>query len=78
MPFFELIGSGMGNAYTDTKTQKIDSKFFGLNNFQFYYSAGILYDQLGICEPSNIILSESEQVFSLDIRILQPPGGGDI
>lgn len=73
IPSFELKGSGMGSAYTDTKIQKIDSEFFGSNYLEFLYSAGSLYSQLGVCTPSNITLSESEQVFYIDIRLSTPP-----
>lgn len=70
---FYFEGSGMGSAYTDTKIQKIDSEFFGLNHLEFLYSNGGLYNQLGVCTPSNITLSESEQVFYIDIRLPAPP-----
>lgn len=73
IPSFEFEGSGMGSAYTDTKIQKIDSEFFGSNYLKFLYSAGSLYSQLGVCTPSNITLSESEQVFYIDIRLPTPP-----
>ena len=73
IPSFEFEGSGMGSAYTDTKIQKIDSEFFGSNYLEFLYSAGSLYSQLGVCTPSNITLSESEQVFYIDIRLPTPP-----
>ena len=73
IPSFEFEGSGMGSAYTDTKIQKIDSEFFGSNYLEFLYSAGSLYNQLGVCTPSNITLSESEQVFYIDIRLPTPP-----
>ena len=73
IPSFEFEGSGMGSAYTDTKIQKIDSEFFGSNYLEFLYSAGGLYSQLGVCTPSNITLSESEQVFYIDIRLPTPP-----
>lgn len=73
IPSFEFEGSGMGSAYTDTKIQKIDSEFFGSNYLEFLYSAGSLYSQLGVCTPSNITLSESEQVFYIDIRLPIPP-----
>ena len=73
IPSFEFEGSGMGSAYTDTKIQKIDSEFFGSNYLKFLYSAGNLYSQSGVCTPSNITLSESEQVFYIDIRLPTPP-----
>lgn len=68
---FKFEGSGMGSAYTDTKIQKIDSEFFGSNYLEFLYSDGILYR--GVCTPNNITLSESEQVFYIDIRLPTPP-----
>lgn len=70
---FEFKGSGVGSAYTDTKIKKIDSEFFGSNYLEFLYSGGITCDQLGVCTPSNITLSESEQVFYIDIRLPTPP-----
>lgn len=70
---FEFKGSGLGEAYTEIKTQEVDSSYFGLNSLEFLYSAGHLYSQLGICSPSSVTLSESEQVFSIDIRLLSPP-----
>ena len=71
IPSFEFEGSGMGSEYTDTRIQKIDSEFFGSNNLEFLYSAGSLYNQLGVCTPSNITLSESEQVLYIYIFVFQ-------
>lgn len=48
-------------------------RIFGSNYLEFLYSAGSLYSQLGACTPSNITLSESEQVFYIDIRLPTPP-----
>ena len=70
---FEFEGSGVGEAYTEIKTQEVDSSYFGLNSLEFLYSAGSLYSQLGICSPSSVTLSESEQVFYIDIRLPTPP-----
>ena len=70
---FEFKGSGLGEAYTEIKTQEVDSSYFGLNSLEFLYSARHLYSQLGICSPSSVTLSESEQVFSIDIRLPSPP-----
>ena len=68
---FEFKGSGVGEAYTEIKTQEVDSSYFGLNSLEFLYSH--LYSQLGICSPSSVTLSESEQVFYIDIRLPTPP-----
>ena len=70
---FEFEGSGLGEAYTEIRTQKVDSSYFGLNSLEFLYSAGHSYSQLGVCSPSSVTLSESEQVFSIDIRLPSPP-----